>query len=102
VSLRAIVKPQNALPAFAVTNQVKVCMGQQFRYRLCNRRQKLFNRILQVHSFEVKSHSRLCAENAMTDCLFKKPIQFVQRDRLFRFSRLYSFAGDLSQVACLS
>lgn len=48
-SLSTVVKPQNALPAFAMTNQVKVCMRQQFRYRFCNRRKILFNRILSAY-----------------------------------------------------
>ena len=48
-----------------MTNQIKVCMGQQFRDRLSNRCQILFNRFLAVHALEVKLYSRLCAENAM-------------------------------------
>ena len=36
-----------------MTDQIKVCMGQQFRYRLSNRRQILFNRLLTVYALDV-------------------------------------------------
>ena len=75
--LGPVVKPQNALPAFAVTNQVEVRMGQEFPDRLSNRRQILFDRILPVYALDTKIYSRLCAENAMADGVLKKTVQFV-------------------------
>lgn len=102
VGLGTVIEPQHALRAFAMMNQIKVCMRKQFRYRLRNRRQILFNRLLAVYALVVKIASRLRAENAMTDGVFEENIQFVQWRCLFCLLRHYRFQGDFPQAACLS
>jgi hypothetical protein len=100
--LGSVVEPKDAVVSFAGTNEFKISMCQEVRYRFGDRSKKLLDGSTAVNPPYLNIGPRTQDELRVTGRMLQKGVQRVERRTFARLSGLHCFQGNFPQLARLS